>query len=209
MSAAKLRCLGAFEDARQSLLQGTFNNADLLQIEFYRKYKEEGLLADLSDIIKDIGFPKEFASKDFDAVAVEHTLRATSYNTKKVSHADVPRTWEDLLDPKWKGKIALEINMGVFINLTNTWGEEKIIAYLEKLGKQNPIFTKGASFTMTLLGAGEFPLAVNILLHRIISNQVRGMPVDMVPISPIVDRFAPFVIIRNAPHPNVAKLYLR
>jgi len=47
---------------------------DVMQINWYRKYKEEGRLTELSDIVKDAGFPKEFCTKDFDAVAIEHTL---------------------------------------------------------------------------------------------------------------------------------------
>lgn len=185
------------------------NAVDLMQVEWYDKYKKEGRLVNLRDIIEDTRYPLELCSKDLDTVAIEHTLRGSAYNTKLVAPNDVPRTWEDLLNPKWKGKIAIESSMSVFITLTANWGEEKMVDYLKKLREQNPIFVNGATQTTTLLGAGEFPLAVNILLHRTLIMQTKGSPVAQVPISPIVDKFSPVVIPRNGPNPNAAKLYLR
>lgn len=189
--------------------QGGRNPVDVMQIEWYDKYKKEGLLTDLGDIVKDSGFSREFTTKEGDAVSIEHTIRGVAYNTKLVSPKDSLRSWEDLLNPKWKNKIAVETNMSVFVSLTPSWGEEKIIAYLKKLAEQKPIFTEGVTHLMTLLGAGEFPIAVNVLLHRTLDMQSKGTPVAWMPISPIVDRFAPYVIARDAPHPNAAKLYVR
>jgi iron(III) transport system substrate-binding protein len=140
---------------------------------------------------------------------MEHTVKGATYNTKMVSPNDVPRSWEDLLDPRWKGKIALEINMDVFIYLTTTWGEEKMIAYLKKLREQAPIFTQGVTQTMTLLTAGEFPIAVSMSLHRTLILQAQGAPVAFAPISPVADEFVAYVTVVDAPHPNSAKLFLR
>lgn len=185
------------------------NPVDVMQIELFDNYKKGGHLTDISDIVKDSGFPKECATKDFDAVAIEHTIRGVAYNSKLVSSKEVPRSWDDFLNPRWKGKIALETNMSVFITYTKTWGEENIIAYLKKLGQQNPIFNEGVTHTMTLLGAGEFPLGVNMLLSRTLYMQSQGQPVAWAPLSPIIDKFSPYVILRDAPHPNAAKLYMR
>jgi len=182
---------------------------DLTQIEMYGTYKKGGHLSDIGDIVKDTNFPREFATTDFDAVAVEHTIRGVAYNTKLVAPKDVPRSWDDLLNPKWKGKIAIETNMSVFITYTKTWGEENVLTYLKKLGQQNPVFNEGVTHTMTLLSAGEFPIGINMLLSRTLYMQAQGQPVAWGPISPIVDKFTPYIIVRDAPHPNAAKLYMR
>ena len=163
----------------------------------------------LQDIVKDTGFPKESVTPDFDAVGIEHTIRGVSYNTRLVAPKDVPRSWEDLLDPKWKGKIAIENTMSVFITLTDTWGEKNIIGYLRQLREQNPLFNSGVTNTMTLLGAGEFPIAINTLLSNTLILQSRGQSMDFAPISPMADKFAPYVVVKNAPHPNAAKLFIR
>jgi len=184
-------------------------SVDVVQVGQYQKFKSEGCLANVSDIVKDTAFPKDLHTKDFDAVAIEHTVKGVSYNTKLISPKDVPRSWEALLDPKWKGKIAVEVNLDVFVYLTRSWGQDKVIAYLKKLKEQNPIFNKGVSNTMILLGAGEFPLAVDMSVSITLDQQAKGNPIGFAPISPIVDKFAPFALLQDAPHPNAGKLFLR
>ncbi|MFC1815208.1 ABC transporter substrate-binding protein, partial [Thermodesulfobacteriota bacterium] len=178
--------------------------------ERYYKFKEMGLLADLSDIIKDTGYPIKFCSKDLDALSVEHTILGTAYNTNLVSPQDVPQSWEDLLDPKWKGRINVEPRMQYWIYATAYWGEAKIVDYLRKLSKQNPIFVRGDTQSATLLAAGEFPITVSAFFHRALIMKDKGAPVDWIPLGmPVIDKSSIYSIMRHAPHPNVAKLFLR
>lgn len=183
---------------------------DVTTIDLYDKFKEKGLLLDIKDIIKDANYPTKLVTEDLRGVTLEHVLIGTAYNTKLVQPKDVPRSWEDLLNPRWKGKkIGVESRFKLFIYNTPNWGQERTVKYLNRLKEQNPVFSKGASNTNTLLGAGEFPIAVGVYLHGILRDQRKGATVDWAPISPIIDKLSPFIVVREAPHPNAAKLFLR
>jgi len=99
--------------------------------------------------------------------------------------------------------------MDPFVLLTKTWGEEKINTYLRRLREQNPTFQKGSTNAMTLLGAGEYPLVINVLLHRTLDMIEKGTPVAWLPVNPVADYINPLSAVKDAPHPNAAKLYLR
>ncbi|MBI2987037.1 MAG: extracellular solute-binding protein [Deltaproteobacteria bacterium] len=205
---------GAQEDTRNEKYfmdhQSGRHTLDIHSTNQYLRYKKEGLLTDLSDLIEDVGYPKDYHTSDSLGTAIEFTLYGGAYNAKRVQPNDVPRSWEDLLDPKWKGKIAMDRRMKLFIFFTEYWGEEKVVDYLKKLKEQKPIFSKGGTLMATMLGAGEFPIALDVLLHRIIIMQRKGSPVTWMPINPIVLRpVQPNVVLRHAPHPNAAKLFLR
>ena len=182
---------------------------DVIHIDWYEKYKKEGCLVNMADIVRDTGYSKGLLTKDQDAAGIEHTVKGVAYNTKLISPKDVPRSWEDLLNPKWKGRIAMDYQFEIFTFQADTWGEEKIIAYLKKLKEQNPSFNKGVTQTMTLLGAGEFSLATDASLGVVLGLQEKGIPIAFAPIGPLVGKFAPHVIVRDAPHPNSAKLFMR
>jgi iron(III) transport system substrate-binding protein len=185
------------------------NPVDLKHTANYPKYQDEGLLDNMSDIIKDTGYPEAFCTKDFDAVGIEHTVKGTAYNTNLVSAKDVPRSWDDLLDPKWKGKINMDYRLKIFSFQTWTWGEDNIIAYLKKLREQNPTFSSGVTKTMTLLGAGEFAISTDSSLGVVIKLQKKGLPIAMAPINPVVSQFNPHILVKHSPHPNAARLFLR
>lgn len=209
----KLKYFEATSDVREEKYLAEHSagrhTADIVPLDLYKKFKEKGLLLNLSDIVNDTGYPKKFCSPDLDLAAVEHTLTGTVYNTKLVSQEDVPRTLEDLLDSKWRGKINIESRMKYFIFGTDYWGESKTLDYLKKLRKQNPSFTRGATATMALLAAGEFPITIGIYFHRTLIFQEKGAPVEWAPISPVVDYLTSHAIMRHAPHPNASKLFLR
>jgi iron(III) transport system substrate-binding protein len=183
--------------------------ADLLHCESYVRFKREGLLTDISDIIKDTGYNRSFASPDLDAVGIEHTVKAIGYNTNLVPEKDVPRSFEDLLNPKWKGKIAVNRDLEVFNFLTFDWGEEKIIDYLRRLSKQEPSFNSGTTRMLTLLGAGEYPLCTDASIPVVLRLQKQALPIANAPIGPVVSIFSPHVVVRTVPHPNATRLFLR
>jgi iron(III) transport system substrate-binding protein len=185
------------------------NPVDVIHIDWYQKYKKAGWLIGMGDLVKDTGFSPELLTKDFDAVGIEHSVKGVAYNTKLVSENDVPRSMDALLNPKWKGKIAMEYQMEIFTLQANTWGDEKIMAYLKKLKEQNPIFSKGVTQTMTLLGAGEYYFGTDGSLGVVLGLQEKGVPINFAPISPVIDKFNPIVLVKDAPHPNAARLFVR
>ncbi len=185
-------------------------SADTIQPEPYSRFQGENLLMDLSDIIKDVNFPKELCTRENTGVTITHGIFGCGYNSRVISEKDLPKTWEDLLDPKWKGKIGVEYRMKPFVYGTECMGEEWIVKFLNQLRNQEPTFHSGHTHIATLLAAGEFFIAIGHHLHRTFLLQDKGAPVGYIPLSPASHNAAsPHSIPKTAPHPNAAKLFFR
>ena len=134
-------------------------------------------------------------------------------NTKLVAAKDAPKTFADLLDPKWKGKMAWRVGeltgAPLFIaNLRTAWGEDKAMDYLRKLKTQD-VINFGAGSARTLVDrvmAGEFPIALNIYANHPLISAQKGAPVATQLLDPIPSSASTMVIPRNAPHPHAALL---
>jgi iron(III) transport system substrate-binding protein len=130
------------------------------------------------------------------------------WNTKLVKKDDVPKNYEALLNPKWKGgQISLDTEAyGMFEGLKGLWGKEKTLAYFRKLASQEPVLKRGNTERVQLTVAGEYPLIVayNQTIQRMTS---RGAPIDWLPLEPAVTQVNPAMIGAKAPHPNAARLF--
>ncbi len=185
-------------------------NVDATTAGSHLPFKKENLLTDLSEIIKDAKFPSEACTKELTGAYLDVGVYGVAYNTNLVSQKDIPRSWEDLLNPKWDGKLNVESRFKAFIFGTEYWGEKWTVDYLKKLRQQKPTFSRGITNTLTLLGAGEFSIAVNMYLHMVLVMQERGAPVDFAPISPaITGGSSPIIVPKTAPHPNAGRLLVR
>src|SRR5262245_55075484 len=108
-----------------------------------------------------------------------------AYNTRQVPEDQVPKSYEDLLDPRWKSKMAWRIGSasGTPLFLTNlrlAWGEEKARAYFEKL-KDQKIVNFGSGSARTLVDrviAGEYLIALNIFAHHPLISKAKAAPVN-------------------------------
>jgi len=152
-----------------------------------------------------VGFkdPKGFWVDYFDAYNV------VGYNTKLVLKDQAPKRWEDLLDPKWKGKIALDEEMYSWYGaMTQKWGSEKAHKFMRALGKQDIQIRSGHTLIAQLMAAGEFAMGM-VLAHRIEKMKEQGAPVEWVTaLDPITASLHPIGVATKAPHPNAAKLFI-
>jgi iron(III) transport system substrate-binding protein len=147
--------------------------------------------------------------KDSEMLKVGGNLHVIAYNTDLVSPKDVPKTWDDLLDPKWKGrKIALDTRPKGFTELYTVWGEKKMLDYLQKLSKQQIAYKRGGTAMVEMLGAGEFAIAASVTTKAVIRSINKGAPVAFV-VPPIVgSSYGCEAVLATAPHPNAATLFL-
>jgi len=131
-----------------------------------------------------------------------------AYNTKAVPAKDVPKKWEDFLDPKWKGKIQIPVYIDGWTTLWGQmWGEEKTAAYLSKLKEQNPIMGRFTEI-QTRLVSGEYPLAIVQLAPFVIEAQEKGAPVAFATeVQPALVMLNLMSVVKKARHPNAAKLF--
>ena len=131
------------------------------------------------------------------------------YNTKLVKKDEVPQTYEQLLDPKWKGKkISIDDSAyGLLAGLERAWGKEKAVAYFKKLAAQDPVVMRGNTNRVQLAMAGEYPLII-AYAPTIQRETSKGHPIDWVPLEPVSVQVNPMMLAAKAPHPNAGKLFI-
>ena len=130
------------------------------------------------------------------------------YNTTKVQRSQIPATYEGFLDPKWRGRIAIEAtDAELMATLIKAWGTEKGTDYFRKLASAKPDVRKGHILLANLLVAGEVPVGLTTYHSNVIPLKRKGAPIDFVPVQPVVARPQGIGVARNAPHPNAALLF--
>ncbi|MEN9709201.1 MAG: hypothetical protein RIQ68_1609 [Pseudomonadota bacterium] len=136
-----------------------------------------------------------------------------AYNTKLVPPDQVPKSYDDLLDPKWKGKIAWRIGTSsgtpLFITIIRlSRGEDKAQEYFAKLSEQK-IINFGSGSARTLVDrviAGEIPIALNIFAHHPLISKAKGAPVNTVLLDPVPSTAGTMVVPKGVRHPHAAML---
>ena len=130
------------------------------------------------------------------------------WNTKLVKRQDVPKTYDELLNPKWKGgQISVDTEAyGMLEGLKRAWGKEKAVDYFKRLAALDPVLKRGNTERVQLTVAGEYPLiiAYNQTIQRLTS---RGAPIDWLALEPAVTQVNPVMLASKAPHPNAARLF--
>lgn len=153
--------------------------------------------------------PRAFVDPQGTWAAVYIMPNVTAFNTQMVKRSEVPRSYEEFLNPKWKGKIGMDPTKPEwFAWMLKQMGEEKGLAYMRKLAAQDLRFYPGLSLLTNLLASGEFPLLLNDYLHTAEEIKRKGGPVDWVAQDPVYTKFQPIGIGAKAPHPNAAKLFV-
>ena len=131
------------------------------------------------------------------------------YNTNLVKKDEVPKTYEELLDPKWKGKkISIDDSAyGFLAGLIHAWGKEKAVTYFKKLAAQEPVVMRGNTNRVQLTMAGEYYLII-AYAPTIQRETSKGHPMDWVALEPVPVQVNPMMLAAKAPHPNAGKLFI-
>ncbi|OGQ84053.1 MAG: hypothetical protein A3F90_14790 [Deltaproteobacteria bacterium RIFCSPLOWO2_12_FULL_60_19] len=140
-------------------------------------------------------------------VSLSLTLNTIAYNSELVSGAEAPKNWDDLLHPRWRGKIAMDTEPDVMIEgLISVWGMQKTEEYLKKLARQNILLRRGHTLITQLLAAGDFPVAAELYDYRVLELKRRGAPLELVLQSPMPAATNALMIPRQASRPHAAAL---
>jgi len=140
-------------------------------------------------------------------------IQALVYNTKKLKSADLPKSWEDVANPKYKGNVALDDPMRAgplstqLAALKDLWKDDARFARFVKGLKALAVpVHKSTSAMFRLVISGEYAIAMPALLHDAFTEKEKGTPVDLVTTAPpiVFPRYAG--IYAKAAHPNAAKL---
>jgi len=136
-------------------------------------------------------------------------LIVTAYNTARVKRDEIPKRYEDLLQPRWKGRMVLDQNEDRwFANMLYLMGEKKGLEFMQALARQDVAIRSGRSLVTQLLGAGEFDLQIVAYWYRPYLMKKQGAPVDWVGLEPAIVALHPISMVEKAPHPNAARLFI-
>jgi iron(III) transport system substrate-binding protein len=170
---------------------------------------QEGLLAAYASPETSSGFSGGAVDPEGRWAAIYVRQYVIGYNTRSVPRAEAPRSWEDLLQPAWKEKFAMdEGDVEWYAAMLDYLGREKGGAFMRSLARQKPQFRRGHSLLAKLLVAGDFPLA---LVHAAEMDEARraGAPVDWVrTLDPVITSPSQVAVSAKAPHPNAARLFV-
>jgi iron(III) transport system substrate-binding protein len=155
-------------------------------------------------------FPPGFKDRDGYHYGLRATVNAIAYNTKAVTAAEAPKTWKDLLDPKWKGKLVTAHPGYSGVIATHVLALVKLLGwdYFKQLGGNGVMIVQSAVDPSGVVASGERPVAVNGGDYTFYQVKKQGNPVEIVyPKEGVPLVVSPTAIAAFAPHPNAAKLF--
>ena len=160
-----------------------------------------------------VDLPERYKDPEGYWMASQEYVLMPGYNTDMIPKGTEPKTFEDLLNPKFKGKMVWNTTPSSsagqgFVGLVlMEMGEEKGRAYLEKLAKQDIAGMKAAARqVLDQVVAGEYAIALQIFHNHTTISQARGAPVYFLKIEPGLGVVLPMSVLKNSPHPNAGKL---
>ena len=193
-------------------LQAGIKNVDVVHTSdagHYVLLKEKKLLMRYTPAGVD-AFGAGFKDKDGYHYGLRATVNVIAYNTKAISPAEAPRTWKDLLDPKWRGRLvtAHPGYSGVIathvLALVHLHGWD----YFKALAQNKPMLVQSAVDPSGVVASGERPVAVDGGDYTFYQVKKKGNPVEIVyPKEGVPLVVSPSAITSFAPHPNAARLF--
>jgi iron(III) transport system substrate-binding protein len=182
--------------------------ADVVQtVEFSMHiFKSRGLLAHYSPQANAL-YPKDFKDAGY-WTTVYYNPYVVGYNTR-LAPRPLPKSYDDLLDPKWKGQMMMEgTKADWFAGMLQILGEDRGTKYMRELAKQQPVAREGHELLAQLVSAGEGVLDINIPASSVERMKEKGAPIDWLALGP-----APAVMVgaglsAHAPHPSAARLFI-
>jgi iron(III) transport system substrate-binding protein len=152
--------------------------------------------------------PPQSVSENGRLLTYYHLLFPLAYNTNLVKPEEVPTSWDDLLQPRWRGRVMLEPRANALAYLGIEWGEERVLDYAQKLRAQDLLFVKGGNEIALQLAAGARPIAIGANTHQLLQDRDKGAPVEWArKVSPIGAGNTSLFVMKGAKNPNAAKLW--
>lgn len=177
---------------------------------FLKEFNEAGALRRLDDLPAYRNYDQPFRGKNSEWAGTALRFWGIGYNTDKVKPEELPGTWEELGDPRWKGRFGLGDRPQLWAQqLWKAWGPERTTAFLRKLFANDPQRRKeGLGASARLLGAGEYDLYIPAGTHTIRDLAERGSPVGWHSPSPLTVAVSEAAMLAKSPSPNAGIVFL-
>jgi ABC-type Fe3+ transport system substrate-binding protein len=202
------------EDIRQRALAETrarrfdvdfiLNNAPALEA-----LRNENLLAEInSPYLADVMPPALPLHRQWVGFCLNVLVAA--FNTKLLKREDLPKAYRDLTDPKWKGRLGIEVDdFDWFAGIIGELGESKGLELFREIATINGFSVrKGHTLLANLVVAGEVPLALTVFNYTAEQLKRKGAPIDWFALAPLVSMLNAVSVPNTAPHPHAAMLFL-
>jgi iron(III) transport system substrate-binding protein len=198
-SLAEARAHNVHMDVIAASLAGAFKKGGIAQVF------DSPILAE---------YPKSYIDPDHTYVTYRTSFLGIAWNTKLVSKEDAPKSYDDLLNPKWKGKMVWSQSpetggpfMITYFRLTR--GEDKGMEFLKKLqGQQVKTLSGSVRTILDQVIAGEYPIGIGMAMSHVAISLAAGAPVAAVSPSPMFARSGTINMVKDAPHPYAAMLLI-
>jgi ABC-type Fe3+ transport system substrate-binding protein len=142
-------------------------------------------------------------------------FQTLGYNPDLVPANEVPKSYRDLLDPKWKGRLAwtaeeqLTGGLGFIVNVIATMGEREGMEFLAALAKQDLVRLRdGINGVTVALAAKRYPIGITVDNHHTVIANEKGGNVKWFYFEPVLGLSNNIGLIKGAPHPNAGKLLI-
>ncbi|HEY7238759.1 MAG TPA: extracellular solute-binding protein [Burkholderiales bacterium] len=170
-------------------------------------YREKGLQPLRSPHLKDL-MPQALRPHGHWAGS-RINLFVQSYNTRLVKKAELPKSYAELADPRWKGRLGIEAeDEDWFATVVTDLGEEAGLHVFREIVRTNGLSVrKGHTLLANLVASGEIPLALTTYSHGAEKMKQRGAPVEWFAIAPAIGRANGIGIVARPPHPHAAALF--
>ena len=166
------------------------------------------LLAPVRSPVQDELVPEaRFAHESW--VRTRYSVYALAYNTKAVHKPDLPRTYEGLLDPRWKGKLGIEAEDGDWFSaVSQQLGEQKAQKLFKEIVARNGVTVRhGHGQLAELVAAGDIPLALTVYTGRVEELKRKGAPIEWFVLPPAIVRASGVAVASRAAHPHAGLLW--
>lgn len=182
---------------------------DLSAPGIFMDWVDRGLIAEYHSPEAD-AYPDDICVPGF-WTPIKALMPVITYNRDKIADDEAPQTWEEVLDPKWKGKMVMAdaaysgAALHWFAALRQKYGKEFMVA----LSKQDVLLRQGSGATSETIVTGERPLSPMNLHYRAFAAIGKGanlrvvMPEDGVPLSYVV-----IGLPKDAPNPELGKKFI-
>jgi iron(III) transport system substrate-binding protein len=193
-------------------LQANIKNADVIHTSdagHYVLLKEKKLLLKYTPAGAD-RFPAGFKDRDGYYYGLRATVNVIAYNTKAVPAAEAPKTWKDLLAPRWKGKLVTAHPGYSGVIATHVLALSHLLGwdYFKALGQQSVMIVQSATDPAGVVASGERPVAANSGEYTFYQSKKAGNPLEIVyPKEGVPLVVSPTAIAAFAPRPNAARLF--
>src|SRR5581483_3962617 len=167
----------------------------------------ENLVAQYRSPETAVAFPPGTLDADGRWAAIFSHEYVIAYNTRLVKPEEAPKSWQELLAPRWVGRVALDDgDVEWYAAMLDYWGREKGAAFMRAFGQQKPLRVRGHQLLARQLGAGAFPLAL-VYSSDVQPPRLADAPVQLVKnLDPVILAPTAVAISSKAPHPAAARL---